>query len=319
MVVMPPSRIVRAISIAFSAAAAAGAAQLGIGYGLGVFSWVPTVNGVDDAAWLASLAWTVWISTTSVVIGTIAGDRLGLASVGLTPLGRRMWRGTLAIAAALGGLIVVALTALPARTAPNTVAPHLVVGAYAVAGVIFGLLVALIAVNVPAVASNVAITSGWLWLLAAVATLDSVAAGRELHVVQLGVWQVTGGGPWFNGISVPAALLAAGSALVIGALAAWPAANRRAGLMGVAFSGGAGPAVLAGAYLLAAPVLKNVKPEQLSAHFVAPYALIAGLIGSVLVALLAGAGRRRSTGRSTNHKETGAISTAQPKVASDAV
>jgi hypothetical protein len=318
---MPPSRIVQAITIAIGAAAAAGAAQLGIGYGLGVFSWVPTVNGVDEAAWLASLAWTVWISATSVVIGTVAADRLGLATVGLTPLGRTLWRGTLAIAAALGGLIVVALTAVPARAAqrPDTFAPQMIVGTYAVAGVIFGLVVALIAINIPAVASNVIVTSGWLWLVAAVATLDGVAANRDLHVVQLGVWQVTTSGPWFQNIYIPGALLAAGSALFIGALAAWPAANRGAHLSGVAFSGAAGPAVIAGAYLLAAPVLKGVKPEQLSAHTVAPLAIIAGLIGSVLVAVLAGAGRRRFAGRSTKYKEPSPVGAAQPKVAGDAV
>ncbi|WP_203909724.1 hypothetical protein [Rhizocola hellebori] len=318
---MPPSRIVRAITIAFGAAAAAGAAQLGIGYGLGVFSWVPTVNGVDEAAWLASLAWTVWISATSVVIGTVAADRLGLASVGLTPLGRTMWRGTLAIAASLGGLIVVALTAVPARATqrPDTFAPQMIVGTYAVAGVIFGLVVALIAVNIPAIASNVTITSAWLWLVAVVATLDGAAANRDPEVVQLGVWQVTTSGPWFHSIYVPGSLLAAGSAIVIGALAAWPAANRGTNLIGVALSGAAGPAVIAGAYLLAAPVLKGVKPEQLSAHLVAPYAVIAGLIGSVLVAALAGAGRRRLAGRSANYKQPGAVSAAQPKVASDAV
>jgi hypothetical protein len=255
-----------------------------------------------------------------VVIGAMAADRLGLATVGLTPLGRSVWRGIIAITAALGGLIVVALTAVPARAAVGHLRPHMIVGTYAVAGVIFGLLVALIAINIPAVASNITITSAWLWLVAAVATLDSVAANRDLRVVQLGVWQVTTDGPWFHSIYVPGALLAAGSAIVIGALAAWPAANRRgANLMGVAFSGAAGPAVIAGAYLLAAPVLKGVKPEQLSAHLVAPYVVIAGLIGSVLVAVLAGAGRRRFAGRSTNHKEPGTVSAAQPKVASDAV
>jgi hypothetical protein len=313
--------MIRAITIAFGTAAATGAAQLGIGYGLGVFSWLPTVNGVDEAAWLASLAWAVWISTTSVVIGAVAADRLGLSTVGLSPLARSLWRGTLAITAALGGLIVVVLTAVPARAAqrPDTFAPHMTVGTYAVAGVIFGLVVAVIAINIPAVASNVTITSAWMWLVAAVATLDSVAANREPQVVQLGVWQVTGGGPWFYSISMPGALLAAGSAIVIGALAAWPAANRGASLMAVALSGAAGPAVIAGAYLLAAPVLKGVKPEQLSAHLVAPYVVIAGLIGSVLVAVLAGAGRRRFAGRSTNHKEPGTVSAAQPKVASDAV
>ena len=197
---MPPSRMIRATTIAFGAAAAAGAAQLGIGYGLGVFSWLPTVNGVDEAAWLASLAWTVWISTTSVVIGAVAADRLVLASVGLSPMGRTLWRGTLAITAALGGLIVVALTAVPARAAQHTYAPHMIVGTYAVAGVIFGLIVALIAVNIPAMATNVVITSAWGWLVAAVATLDSVAASRDLRVVQLGVWQVTAGGPWIQNI-----------------------------------------------------------------------------------------------------------------------
>ncbi len=318
---MPPSRIAAAIATAFSAAAAAGAAQLGIGYGLGVFSWLPTVNGVDEAAWLASLAWTVWISATSVVIGTVTADRLRLASVGLSPVGRRVWRGILAIAASLGGLIVVALTAVPARAAqrPDTFAPHMIVGSYAAAGVLLGIAVAVLAVNVRAVAANVIVTSIWLWLLAAVATLDGVAAHGDLHVVQLGAWQVTSSGPLFQEIYLPGALLAAGSAIVIGALAAWPAAIRGANILGVAISGAIGPAMLAGAYLLAAPVLKGVKPEQLSAHLVAPYAVVAGLAGSVLVAALAGAGRRRLAGRSTEHHEPSRVSAAQPKVAGDAV
>lgn len=318
---MPPSRIAAAIATAFSMAAAAGAAQLGIGYGLGVFSWLPTVNGVDEAAWLASLAWTVWISSTSVVIGTVAADRLGLASVGLTPLGRNVWRGILAIAACLGGLIVVGLTAVPARAAvrPDTFAPHMIVATYAAVGVLIGLAVALLAVAVRAVGSNVIVTSSWLWLLAAVATLDGLAAGRESRVVQLGAWQVTAVGPWLRDLYVPGALLAVGSAVLIGALAAWPAAFRGANIMGIAISGAVGPAMVAGAYLLAAPVLKGVGPEQLSAHLIAPYAVVAGLAGSVLVAALAGAGRRRLAGRGAQHDEPSPVSAAQPKVAGDAV
>ena len=114
---MPPSTMIRAIATAVGVSAAAGAAQLGTGYGLGIFSWLPTVRGVDEAAWLASLAWTVWISTTSVVIGTLAAERVALPTVAMPPVSRVLWRSVLALAASLGGLIVVALTALPARAA----------------------------------------------------------------------------------------------------------------------------------------------------------------------------------------------------------
>lgn len=320
---MPPSRVIRAIAIAAGVAAGAGAAQLGIGYGLGVFSWLPTVHGVDEAAWLASLAWTVWISATSVMIGAVVADRIALPTVGMSPVARVLWRATIVLASALGGLVVVVLTAVPSRVAQraDTFAPHMIVGGYAVAGVMLGLVVALAAVTVAAFAGNMLVTSLWMWLLAAVATADSLAANRDLRVAQLGVWQVTSDGPWFHSIYVPGAALAGGSALLIGALAAWPAASRGAGRVGVALSGATGPAVVASAYLLAAPVLKSVKPEQLSAHLVAPYAVLAGLIGSVLVALLAG--RRRGRGGlpagSTRDNQPGSVGTAEAKVAGDPV
>lgn len=301
---MPPSRMIRALTTAAGVAAGVGAAQLGIGYGLGVFSWLPTVHGVDEAAWLASLAWTVWISALSVVIGAVVADRSSLPTVGMSPIARILWRAVLALAAALGGLIVVALTAVPSRVAQraDTFAPHLIVGGYAIAGVLLGLFVAIAAVNARPIATNILITSGWMWLLAAVATVDALAADGELEVAQLGVWQITSDGPWFHSIYVPGAALAGGSAVIIGALTAWPAAVRRAGAtvvseagsrigsgwVAVALSGAAGPAIVAAAYLLAAPVLVSVSPQQLSAHLVAPYAVLAGLCGSVAVALLTG-------------------------------
>ncbi len=276
------------MAIAVAVAAGAGAAQLGVGYGLGVFSWLPTVHGVDDAAWLASLAWTVWISSLSVVVGTLLGDRVGIPTVGISSLARLLWRVVFALAAALGGLIVVGLTAVPARAAQraDTFAPHVIVGGSAIAGVLLGLFIALAAVSSRPIAFNVLFTAVWMWLLALVATADTLAAGGDLRVAQLGVWQVTAHGPWFHSIYLPGAALATGSALVIGVCAAWAGARRGAGRIGVALSGAAGPAVVAAAYLLAAPVLVNVKPEQLSAHLVAPYAVLAGLAGSALVALL---------------------------------
>lgn len=320
---MPPSTMIRAITTAVGVSAVAGAAQLGTGYGLGIFSWLPTVHGVDEAAWLASLAWTVWISSTSVVAGTLAAERVANPTVVISPVSRVLWRSVLALAAAIGGLIVVALTALPARVAQpaSTSAPHLIVGGYAIAGVLVGLFVALAAVNARPIATNVLVTVAWMWLLAVVARVDTLAAQGEATVAQLGVWQVTSSGPWFQSIYLPGAALATGSAILIGAFAAWPAAHRGSGVTAIALSGAAGPAMVAAAYLLAAPVLDDVKPEQLSAHLVAPYAVLAGLIGSVLVALLTRTRKSSSpsvAGRADDRKPA-EIGAAKAQVASDAV
>ena len=321
---MPPSTMIRAMTTAVGISALAGAAQLGTGYGLGIFSWLPTVRGVDEAAWLASLAWTVWISATSVVAGTLAAERVALPTVAMPPVSRVLWRSVLSLAAAFGGLIVGALTALPARVAQpaSTSAPHLIVGGYAIAGVLVGLFVALAAVNARPIAANVLVTVAWMWLLAVVARVDTLAGRGEVTVAQLGVWQVTSGGPWFHSIYLPGAALATGSAVLIGAFAAWPAAHRGAGLTAIALSGAAGPAMVAAAYLLAAPVLEDVRPEQLSAHLVAPYAVLAGLIGSVLVALLTRTRRSSQSSsvarRPDNHKPA-ELSAAKAKIASDPV
>jgi hypothetical protein len=291
----PGSRLgLGAVATAAGVAAAAGAAQLGIGYGLGVFSWVPTVGGSGEAAWLASLAWTVWISAVSVVLGAVVADRFGASAVQSSTAVRVLRRAALAVAAALGGLIVVALTAVPARVAEraDTFAPHVIVGGYAIAGVLIGLFVAVAALVARAVAANLLATGAWLWLLAVTAAVDGIAAGREPVVAQLGVWPVTADGPWFRSLYLPGAAIAAVSALLIGFLAALPSVRRRDGQVGVVLSGAAGPALVAAAYLLAAPKL-GVEPEQLSAHLVAPYAVVTGLIGAVLAQLVAGPRRPR--------------------------
>ncbi|MEU8000698.1 hypothetical protein AB0B66_05980 [Catellatospora sp. NPDC049111] len=283
------------VAVAVGVAAAAGAAQLGVGYGLGVFSWVPTVHGGDEAAWLASLAWTVWISALSVVLGAVVADRVGRPTVQSSTAVRVLRRAALSIAAALGGLVVVALTAVPARVAEraDTFAPHLIVGGYAIAGVLLGLFVAVAALIARSIAANVLATGGWLWLLAVTAVADGIAAGRDSVVAQLGSWPVTTDGPWFRSVYLPGAAIAGVAAVLIGFLAALPAARRRDAQAGVALSGAAGPALVAVAYLLAAPKLTGALPEQLSAYLVAPYAVFAGLLGSVLALVLCGPRRPR--------------------------
>jgi hypothetical protein len=87
-----------------------------------------------------------------------------------------------------------------------------------------------------------------------------------------------------------------GAALNIGVLAAVPAGRRGDNRVGVAVSGAVGPLVVAAAYFLAAPRLVGVRAdEQLSAYLIAPYAVIAGLAGSVLLSgLIAQREQRRA-------------------------
>jgi hypothetical protein len=279
------------IATAIGVAAGVGAAQLGLGYGLGIIAWLPSADGTREAVWVASLAWSTWIAATSVVAGAIVADRLSAepttADGPASPLATALWRLALAVAAAVGALVTVALVAVPARAAEraDTFSPQTIAAGYAVIGVLVGLLVSIGALSSRAVATNVIATVGWLWLLAVVAVIDGVVDGRGLATAQLGVWQFTDNseGYWFRNLYLPGVALSLGSALIIGALAGLPAARRGDGRVGIAVSGAVGPLLVAAAYFLAAPRLVGVRAEQLSAYLVAPYAVIAGLAGSVLI------------------------------------
>ncbi|MFK3982636.1 hypothetical protein ACI2K4_19945 [Micromonospora sp. NPDC050397] len=298
------------VAIAIGVAAGAGAAQLGLGYGLGIIAWLPSASGTSEATWVASLAWAAWIAATSTVAGAIAAQRIGApetvrptASGGAVKSGQTLttglWRVALALASAVGGLVTVALVAVPARAATraDSVSPQSIAAGYAVIGVMLGLVMAIWSLSSPAVASNVIATSAWLWLLAIVAVVDGVLSGRGLASAQLGVWQITSDSErfWFRDYFYwPGAALSLGSALVIGALAARSTARSPERRVGAVVSGVAGPLLVAAAYFLAAPRLAGIRAEQVSAHLAAPYAVIAGLAGSALVAAMA---QRRSTNR----------------------
>lgn len=286
------------IATATGVAAGAGAAQLGLGYGLNIIAWQPDSGATGDGAWVASLAWATWISATSAVVGAICADRLSVPpTVRFRGDSRSyparmttgLWRLALALAAAVGALVTVPLVAVPARAAvrADTFTPQTTAAGYAVVGVLLGLVIAVGALASRAVAANVIATASWLWLLALVAVVDGVAAGRGLATAQLGVWQFSAEGPWFRNVYLPGALLTFGAALLIGALAPLPAARRGDNPVGVAISGAIGPLLVAAAYFLAAPGLGTVAPREVSAYWVAPYAVIAGLAGSVAIAALA--------------------------------
>lgn len=277
------------VAAAIGIAAGAGAAQLGLGYGLGIIVWLPAVDRAGEAAWVASLAWAAWIAATSTVAGAIGAHRLAGASPEETPV---LWRLSLSAAAGVGALITVALVAVPARAAERAddFSPQTIAAGYAVFGVLIGLIVAAWATASRPVAANVIGTICWLWALAVVAVIGGVASGDGVGTAQLGVWQITGDPErfWFRDyLYWPGAALALGAAFVIGALCARSAAGDPARRVGAAVSGIAGPLLVAVAYFLAAPRLVGIRPEQVSAHLLAPYAVLAGLAGSVLVAALA--------------------------------
>ncbi|MFG3580936.1 hypothetical protein [Micromonospora chersina] len=285
---------------ALGVAAGTGAAQLGFGYGLGIINWAPAGAARVDAAWVASLAWATWISATSVIAGAVCAQRLRGAD-DEEPAGTLPRLG-LALAAGVGALITVLLVAVPARAArvPATSSPQAVAAGYAVAGLVLGVLLATWALHTRAAATNLVATTGWLWLLAVVSVLDGVLSGRGLTTAQLGIWQISAdsGRFWIRDYFYwPGALLSLGSALLIGILAARGAVRVPERRVGAAASGAAGPLLVALAYLLAVPRLAGIAAEQVSAHLIAPYAVIAGIGGSVLVAALAQRADRRAAER----------------------
>ncbi|GLY22665.1 hypothetical protein [Micromonospora sp. NBRC 101691] len=282
---------------AFGIAAGTGAAQLGFGYGLGIISWTPPDPGAGGAPatlWAASLGWATWIAATSTIAGAVGAGRLARRpTAGAHARNRRRPGGVLsALAAALGALVTVLLVAVPARAAvlTDTTTPQTMAAAYTGAGLLVGFLVAIWAQRSPPAAANIFASIGWLWTLAVVAVVDGVLAGRGMASAQLGFWQPATDRPGIlagDHLSWLAVVLSLGSALVVGALAARRAARSTYRRVGAAASGAAGPLLVAVAYLLTVPRLPELRAEQLTAQFVAAYAVVTGIAGSVLVAALA--------------------------------
>ncbi|WP_433536357.1 hypothetical protein ACQPZK_00260 [Micromonospora sp. CA-249363] len=234
-----------------------------------------------------------------------AQDRQGIGRAERVPdeRGGLLRRLSLALGAGLGGLVTVLLVAVPARVAAgaDTGAPQRVAALHAALGILIGVIVALWALRSRTVAVNITATAAWLWLLAVVSVIDGVRVGRGLTGAQLGTWQLDPdhGRYWIGGqIYWPGALLALVPALLIGALAARGAVRPGGHRVGAAASGAAGPLLVALAYLTTVPRWAAPGPAQFSTQLIAPYAVIAGVAGSILVARLAErASRQRADDR----------------------
>ncbi|MBM2616831.1 Hansenula MRAKII killer toxin-resistant protein 1 [Actinoplanes sp. LDG1-06] len=273
------------VATAAGAAAGTGAAQLGLGYGLGVVVW-PVTATPDDSAWLGSLGWATWITASATVFGAVLGSRY---KDGPGPRTSGPWRFALAACAAVGALVTVALIALPARSAVrfDTLSPQVVAGGYAVVGLVLGLVVAFWAVSSRPVAANLMATGVWLWALAIAAIAVELTVNRD-SATYLTSWQfaeVANSG-LYGTIYWPSALLTLGAAFLVGAVTVAPAALRGDLGVGAATSGLAGPLLVAIAFLALAPRLTGALGPIESAYLISPYAVLAGLAGSVLTVTL---------------------------------
>ncbi|MEU8419963.1 hypothetical protein AB0C15_03700 [Micromonospora sp. NPDC048835] len=240
----------------------------------------------------------------------MAGTPQPVANPPVQDRGGLLRRVALALGAGLGGLVTVLLIAVPARvaTGADTGAPQRTAAVQATVGILIGVLVALWALRSRAAAVNVTATAAWLWLLAVVSVIDGVRVGRGLTGAQLGTWQFDPDHAryWIGGqLYWPGALLALVPAILIGVLAARRSARSGGHRVGAAASGAAGPVLVALAYLSTLPHWSTLGPAQLSTQLIAPYAVIAGVGGSVLAALLAERAER------TNPAERSAVARVQ--------
>lgn len=279
-------------------AAGAGAAQLGLGYGLGVIAW-PVSATEADSVWLGSLGWATWITASATVLGAVIAGRLRAER---SDRWRGLWRFALAVASALGALVIVALVALPARDAvrSGTLSPQAVAAGYALAGLLAGLVVAFWAVSSGPVAANLIGTALWLWALAIAGVVAELVTGRDF-ATYLTSWQFAESvSPvQYGGIYWPSALLTLFAAFAIGLLAAAPAALRGDLGLGTAISGAVGPLLVAFSFLTLAPLLTEAMGPIESAYLIAPYAVLAGLGGSALTVGIVKGRRNRVERRET--------------------
>ncbi|HLU33928.1 MAG TPA: hypothetical protein VKZ74_07970, partial [Natronosporangium sp.] len=278
----------------------AGAAQVGLAYGIGVIAWPPLPEATADQAWSASLAWACWVAATSAVAGAVLADRLRSrqaadpAPADDPRAARLLWRITLAVAGAIGALVTVVLVAVPAResVAAGFSAPQAEAAGYALLGVLGGAVIAVAVLAARAAATNLIATAAWLWLLAAASVTEHLLNGRDWDRVPLGFWDLDLDQPMFRSIQVIDAAICLGSALLVGLIAALPAARRHDHPAGVVVSGVTGPLVLSLAYLLAQPDLTTAGATDLSRNVLVPYAVVTGLAGSLLASVF-GAWRDR--------------------------
>lgn len=266
-------------------AAVAAAAQLGIADAFGIIRWDATFGPGAEAAWDAMLVWVAFSYAVAVLTGAAAGHR---AAPQPDTTGARM---VAALTAGVGGVAATAIAWLQARAAtpPVSVDPELVVSLSAGAGAIGGVIIAVLAMSAPPIAGGVRVAVAWTWLVGVGAAAAGLASDEALPAPRLAVIDTPSGflPSWSTSpyVMVGVAVI---TGLTIAGIARWAGAARP----GVAFSGLAGPGLIALAYVIAGPGDGASLGHQSEPYQASLFAVAAGLIASVLVALPA----RRGSG-----------------------
>ena len=279
----------RSIFLAALAAAGTAAAQLGLGYGLGIVVWVPdqprgprTPPGLRVWPGRCGSPPRRWWSVRSSATGSAGNVHSGRVPASASAPHHRRWPPRSA-----GWSPFRWSRSRPSRCGSSTTSPRTCWPA-----------------STPRPGSSSGCSSHcWRWRPARSRPTSSPPpassgswpswrssdAGGRTEVTQLGMWKFTREGPVWHSFYIPGALLMLGGALMIGGLAAFPAAGRGESRVGVTVSGGMGPILVAVAYTLAAPRPATPPFEQMSAFYTSPYMIIAGLARL-------GPGRRRRCG-----------------------
>lgn len=275
---MPFRTWAKLLGATLGVAALAGASQLGLAYGLGILRLTRVLDVTTRDHWTAQLAWVAWFAMTSAVIGALAGQ---------VRLPQRSGAGTrilTAVAAGLGGAVVVPLTMQPARTAQVAgVHPVFVIGVCAFLGALVGGFAAYAALSRQVARWSFVSVGAAIWAIAALSVLPSLAPSDPLPAIRLGVFDA---GYLSPSVTQRTALFTMPAlALISGAALGWIARRREMSTLTIALSGLAGPALLTLAYLIAGP---GSGPDryQVVPYWAAMTAAGAGVLGSVLAAVV---------------------------------
>jgi hypothetical protein len=269
---------VKLVSNSMGIAAVAVAAQLGVAEAFGIVRWTDHYEASGGNSWSALLTWIGFFYAVAVLGGSLVGRR-AMRRRGRTE--RVLARIMSALAAAVGASAAISLALVEARgvIAPLNVNvhPELVISLVAAAGVLIGLGAAILALLVPTVAGGARASVLWLWAAAIGCALPAVITHKRAPSPLLGVVALptVSGMDWLPGpysMVAITAILGLGVALV----ARWGGAHR----IGVALSGLAGPAIVAGAYAIA-----GSSDENHTAFLASIYAVAAGVVVGTIVAL----------------------------------
>jgi hypothetical protein len=284
---------VRLVWNSLGASIVAAAGQLGVADALGIIRWSDTYETSGPSAWSALLTWVGFIYAVAVLAGAAAGRRAAPRRIGTTAT-----RVTAAASAAAGSAAAVTVARLLSRDATPPVSgdPELVVTITAGAGVLAGLIIALLAMSAPPIAGGVRAAVAWIWLVGIGAAAAGIASGDADAAPRLAVLDAPSVVPaaWWSGPYAMAGIAAILGFAVAG-VARWGGAHR----LGVVLSGFAGPAVVAAAYLIAGPGEGSDQAAQSEPYRASLIAAGAGLCAALLVGLPG----RRSAANPADHAE----------------